>query len=254
MKILNNRKAIFMVGGTVLLLLGAGGYTWWSVAYWNSYNTRQQTLQQTTTRHVDTTIKLKAETKEQRVEKINALKGIVSELSAYDSLCDINGSVSWQQIFGDVKQREAACKETQTQFLAFRHQLDLIVRYLEEEHQLSEVLAAAPDGGEVAEGDFEKKLKGWKTIKTALNDVKDDAELASVKQKTQESVDSIINAWQDVITSHKAKDKQKYLQAVKSLATAHDTLNSIVKADEEKLYALTSALSDVAIKTNLIKE
>jgi hypothetical protein len=53
---------------------------------------------------------------------------------------------------------------------------------------------------------------------------------------------SIKLSWQDLIASHEAKDKQKYLAAQSALATAIDGLNDVAVTSQQAFSKLTSEL------------
>lgn len=227
-----------------LVLTTLGAYAWWSKTSWDTYENRFTTLQQNAEKQFEATFSLQSDTQQERQAKLDGLAKLNDEISSLDELCSQNNLIAWQRVIKTYAEQEEACKSAQTSLKSFQGSLKITIEYLQSEHALAKSLTSAPAQAETTEGDWEGQLSGWRSTADSIKNVTSSGKFDSVKQAAVEVSSGIIKAWEEVLATHHAKDKTRYVKATQDLAAAYDRLETITTSDTDQLKVIASDLEE----------
>lgn len=242
----NRRRALIIVGGIVVIVLAVGGYALWSGSSWSAYHSSYSDLKRDAKSALENALRMPADTVRQRDAKLKALTDAGATLmDGADSRCQPNGLVGWQaSVNATYKKWQQECEADEAAMGKLNDQLIAVGEYLKSEHELANVLsgALAATNNKVTEKSFSTVLSKWKAASASVKGLKVPAPFEPVKTKAQKAVDAATTAWQALVKAHAAKNEADYNAAVKAVATAYSSLESIETASTSELAKLTTEL------------
>ena len=240
-----NRRAIIISSLAAGLVL-CGGYVFWSNATWEGYHTAYSQWKVETKTKIDSALGLPATTASERTKKLQALTSASDSIASGDqSLCSINGMVSWQQSMNATYEGwQKECTAARASADALNGSLTSAINYLQSEHELAALLSTAlgATSKKVAESGFAGVLSKWKSASASVKSLKNSAEFMPVKAKAQKAVDSIEALWEKLVVAHAAKDETKYEQALSGLTGAYSAVDDIEKESAKQFAQLSKVV------------
>ncbi len=242
LKISKRPSKILLVGISICIFtLVVGGYIWWSIASWGSYEQKYTEKQQSILHNLESVWNMPADTIEQKQAKLAQLTNASTEISKVDSqACSQMVLIGWQRIIQANNEREKTCKETIQSIQELGVSLRPAVEFLQQDEVMAKIMGQAPSKTEVAETDFNDQLGAWRATLDVTKSMPAGNEFGPVKQAAQASIENMVKAWEEIIASHEAKDKARYSKAVQALAAAYDKLEDITKVHTEQFSILVA--------------
>ena len=234
-----------MVAGIVAIFMSAGLYIWWSTASWDNYERQYHSVSESVDSRLEAVFSLQSDTGEEKQVKLAMLSTLRDDLTTkFDLLCLPQALVAWQKVFKAYAEREQACSKTKVALGTFRDALGEAVAYLQDERALAKHLSAAPVQGEVSETEFETQLTAWRRVFDAVKDANSGGRSEAVKQVAVGVTAGVVKSWEEVIASHQAKNKERYIKATQDLAASFDKLNEITTKDVEQMSFIADRLKE----------
>lgn len=240
-----NRRTVIMASFAAILVL-CGSYALWSNGAWSGYHISYSQWKVEIKSKIDSVLDLPATTAGERTKKLQALKSASELIASHDqSLCSINVMVSWQQSVNTTyKGWREGCTRVQTSADTLSSSLTSASNYLQSEHELAAVLAAALEATnkKVTESAFTSVLSKWKSASAEVKNLKAPTEFTPVKTKAQKAVDDIESLWERLVAAHAVKDETKYEQALAGLTGAYSAIDGIEKESTKQFTQLSQAV------------
>lgn len=238
------KKRHIVIGGVLLLILVLGTYTLWSKQVWGQYKPSYMQWHQTVQASVGDAVALPVTNAKEQDIVFAKFKDVMRQIDAKQStICTINPLIHWQQqIINSLKDAEVVCRQKATTVVAFKSQLKKVIDYNDDDQNLAKILVAIPKADELANDTWAKQAEAWDGAVKATEKLAISDDFKATRQLAVKQMTAMKMAWQEVIAAHQAKDKQKYVTAQATLATAIDGLDEITVASEKATVALSNDL------------
>jgi hypothetical protein len=236
------------MGNILLCILVIGTYILWSKQVWGQYTPTYVQWHQAIQANVSTAVALPATNAKEQDVVFAQFKDIMRQIDAKQStLCTINPLIHWQQqVINSLKDMETTCQQKVAAIVMFKSQLKKVIDYNNDDQNLARILTAIPKADELADDTWVKQVEVWDGAVKATEKLAISDNFKATRQLAVEQMTAIKTAWQEVIAAHQAKDKQKYITAQATLATAIDGLDEIAVASEKATIALSNDLGKAA--------
>ncbi len=239
------RHKKLMIFSSILgvLLIAAVAYAWWSIAVWTGIDKNYVVVQTETHRQVDSAIALPARTSEEKAKKRAALEAVHDFNSKHQTICDVPGSLSWQDRFDTVKKTQNECKAVLAKLVAVDHSLMVVNGYLHDEKMFAELVAVAGSGlGDLDEATWNETATKWHSLAMKTKDLKTSKAFDAILQRSITGTAHLDSCWQEVLAANTAKDRTRFQIAKDELSSTYGTFKDITQLSNDTFNALQKEL------------
>ena len=233
-----------IIGLAIVLL--AGLYTWQSLAYWQTYDTRlsrqQRTLQ---------ALKDQALGADSNAEQLSAVRELDDALQSRGQFCRVNPLFGWQAwVIPALRDGVRRCNQTVERLDPVASSLHDLRQYLEVTTKLQATLSALTSGEPLKPAEWASKgLEQARKTQTAIKDLKADGDGAKLQAQAARQVDTLVAAWQRLIAANEQKDLDSFtagssavMKAYADLMSLADTADTMITQKVERLTKVSDAL------------
>lgn len=246
MKLTRPAKRTIITGAlSAAILLGAGLYTWQSLAAWKGYEARLQSEQAAYARLQDAA--LKGETPGQRLVAIRALD---DKVSRRDELCRMNGLFAWQAlIVPPLRDGLERCRQAVKRLGTVAGPLHALRQYLDGAEKLRSTIGTLGLTETLNESNWsEKGLARAKRLQKDVAALQISGDAGELKQRSEGLSDALVNAWEGLIKADAAKDQTAFISAAASVTKAYADFAVLADLADESIQDKADALLKVATK------
>lgn len=247
---LRSKKLNWFFITIALFILILGIYVLWSRQAWTQLTPHYTQWHQGLQAEVSSAAVLPATTAKEQDAVMAKLMGVSSKIDTDQrTVCTVHNLVQWQRkVISTFNDTYSACQKMVAATVDFQKQLTVVIAYHKNDQTLAGIIAAVPQAGELAEDTWEAQMIAWGDAAMTIEKMTATDSFKPTQQLAVEHATAIKAAWQDVIAAHQAKDKQKYLAAQGSLATAIDALNEVSLGSQQASMTLSGKLEKATQK------
>lgn len=245
----SHKKAVIATSVSLLFLIVAGTYIAWSMAAWRTYEEKTSSVRHAVRGSLDGSLKLAASNQQERTKKLEALKGVQNTIETEKRLCDVQSLIAWQShSFEQAKQAKEKCLTVASTLEKLQESLGRVLRYLEDEKQVVDILTPLQAEGEYSEDVWQQLGDKWVQAGKKIDEQKVGDEFQPVYEITRERVRVVAAQWQQLLGAHKAKDRAQFEKASGELKKAYGLLKATTDDTSQVLSLLQKQLAEDYIK------
>lgn len=248
---LRTKKRLIVSISILLVGLLVIGYMAWSAREWSQLIPRYTQWHQGVKATINDTLALPTGTSAEKDRVITALKGVSDTITTdRRTICSVSPLILWQQaIVSAHKAAHATCQQKLSDVDVLQKRLMAVVAYNENDRDLATTIAvAAPSTNDLAENAWTQQTSAWTDAVGVVSDMSVVDSFESTQRVALAQMTAIKTAWQEIVASHEAKDKQKYLAAQNALAIAIDGLDEVSLTSQQAFLKLASELESTSQK------
>lgn len=238
-------KRMLVIGiMSLLIVVGAGVYTWLSLSAWKAYETRL-VAEQLEYRDLRAT----ALGKSSMSEKLAAIRALDDKLAARGELCDMNSAFAWQaHVIPPLRQGVEQCERKVGQLGVVAGPLHELRTYLDTADGIRRTLAAlAPDGALTDKNWSEQGVNRARAVQSELGKRnKVTGKAAVLQSKAIGYADALVKSWQELVDANQAKDKVKFLVASAAVTKAYADFAGLADITDADIVAQVAAVQKAA--------
>ncbi|MDB5187321.1 MAG: hypothetical protein JWM07_793 [Candidatus Saccharibacteria bacterium] len=244
----SKKRLLIICGGLGVLLIA--GYIVWSQYTWGQFTPTYTAWHQGVKDDIGKIIALPTTNVKEQDAVATRLVELSSKIDAeHQAVCVVTPIVQWQQevipAFNDARM---ACKKQVASIAEFQKRLTTVIAYSKDDQALTKIIASVPQVSELADDTWEKQVVAWDiAIKSTEKRVIAD-DFKPTQQLALKQMNAVKSAWQEIISAHQAKDKQKYLAAQTTLASAIDGFSEVATTSQRTFAKLSNEL-EVAVRS-----
>lgn len=162
-------------------------------------------------------------------------------LKGVDSYCEVNSLIKWQSIISQNSSKINDCNDRKERLNAFFKDLSKLTGYLSEEQKLATIILNAN-----VKTNQNNQVDKWEKIEAYWRQaVVDASKLTSIeefnitKKLADNRFDSVADAWQQLSSANKSKNKQKFQDAEANIEKAYKGLADISEKSQAQVKKLT---------------
>jgi hypothetical protein len=238
-------KKYLILASILLSVFLIGGYALWSKQVWAQYGVTYAKWHQELNAKMRAISVLPTTTVKEQDVILDQFDGVSQRISFKQAdLCTVTPLVQWQQRFIAVyESARSDCQKKMTDIVSFQKQLDSVIAYIKNDHELAKIIATATPAGELADGVWGNQVSTWGKAIDSAGKLSVSAAFQPTRQQALDRMTTVKVAWQELIVAHQLKDKVKYIEAQNKLGAAYDGLNDVSVASEKNSAILTDLLS-----------
>ncbi len=240
----SHKKLMIITSAVLIFLIILGAYAAWSIATWRAYDETSMAAPREVRSSLDSSLKLAAQTGEDRSKKLGALKTVQDDIAAKKDLCDVQVLIEWQSSFEHVKRLKEKCLSARQSLENLGVSLERVVHYLEDEKRMTEVIAPLQTEGELDEQVWKQLAANWLEAGKKLSELKPGEEFKPVLSIVKERTEGVAARWQELQIAHEAKDRVRFEKATDELKKAYGILKATVDDTASTFASLEKQFAD----------
>lgn len=232
------RIVVSVLAGVLILI---GGYVFWSVQTWNSYEASYVAWRQDIGHDIESVLSLPDATSDERSKKMLELNAITSSINN-QTVCDVSGAVKWQQAIGGLQSKMRACDEAVSLVTDYGAKLSRVVTYLEAEQKIADIIRSTASNKKQTEAIWDAQVAGWSKAVADIGSVEASGDFTATKEAAVQYAKKMESTWKSLVAAHKAKNRANYLKAYADIVSAHETLATLASDSQTRLKAIIKDL------------
>lgn len=247
-KLRTNKRVIIVVGDSLLLLSIVFGVLFLSQRLWGDYETNysrrfdiaKTDINKAILQNISTT-DANLKEKSDNITKIQVK--LTKEINTY---CEVNPLIKWQSFIGNNSTKINECNKKRDNLSALLLDIGNLTVYLKSEQKLSAIIISAN-----VNTNKNNKAEKWEKIEAfwrqAIADVSKltDVKYFIITEKLAVSkLDGVADAWQQLSSANKAKNRQKFEESQVNLGNAYKGLSKISENSKVQVKNLISNINN----------
>jgi len=238
-----SKRTLLIASASLILLFGAGVYTWQSLSSWKAYEARLKREQGEYQELKDDA--LSGKTADQRLA---AIKQLDEKLQKRDELCAANLLFAWQaNLIPALKDGVATCKSKVEQLDAIAGPLGTLRSTLEVSQKVEGILSSLVATESLTESNWAERGQGAaKKAQESLKAINASGESKQVIEQAKSLTAGLVKSWDTLIAANAAKDKTAFLAASSEVQKADADFGSLADSFDELITEQASKAIDSA--------
>lgn len=238
-------KKVTVILTIVLLLLVVVSGVFFSIKYWNNYESGYINHFSYAKSSINGVIIQASDDNKKPADKLNEIIKIKNELTEENKTnCYIAPILEWQKVIKNYDKKIGDCKKKQKQMDLFLRNLNNITTYLEFERRVSTIIQQANKAT-----DENNQVNRWNEVEAIwnksigeLNEIPNTERFSDVKTATIEKITDLASSWSELSSANADKSMKKFTEASLGLNKAYESLSTISDASQAMTTKLISDL------------
>ena len=218
------RKCLVLATAVIALLVGVGGYAYWSAAVW------QQVADSSRQASQETRVSVR-QLGVQKVSRSHLVQQAEVMTGRIDTMCDIPAIIAWQPyVLQYVQDVGDDCSKTREKLTDVRSALGEIAARAASEQEFARTLDTVRISLEkLPQGDYMARRNVWDVCRVSIEQLRAHDSLRETKQVARDAAKGITTAYDALIAANKAQQRTEFDAAIAEVEKGYFQLGAVEK-------------------------